>query len=82
MVCIRSGEFAIRGILLAIGGDAIRVALEDCGDAAEYRRVDGRWVSEFGEIVEIDLCSFPPGEPDAFDMTAAPVRSQPQYCVV
>jgi hypothetical protein len=44
----------MRGVLLALEGDSIRVALEDCGDVAEYRRVDGGWVSELGEPVEIE----------------------------
>ena len=44
----------MRGILLALAGDAIRVALEDCGDVAEYRRVGSGWISEFGDSVNID----------------------------
>lgn len=54
MLSIRFGDFfVLRGILLSLNRDTIRVALEDCGDAAEFRRVEKGWISEDDEPVEI-----------------------------
>ncbi len=82
MLNIRYGDFfVLRGILLSLSGDSIRVALEDCGDAAEYRRVDAAWVSEFGEPVKIELLPAPRNEPATFPL-AAVESCLSQYCVV
>ena len=83
MLYIRCGSFfVLRGILLSLCGDTIRVALEDCGDVAEYRRVEGGWVSEDGTAVEIELHAIPQSEPADFPLALAVERSTPQYCVV
>jgi len=83
MLYIRFGSyFVLRGILLSVSGDSIRVALEDCGDAAEYRRVKNGWVSEFGEAVEIELQPAPEDEPFSLALTPALERSATHYCVV
>jgi hypothetical protein len=82
MLCIRFGSFLLRGVLLSISGDCIRVALEDCGDAAEYRRVENGWVSEFGDAVEIELQSAPESEPFQLPLTPTLERPAPHYCVV
>jgi hypothetical protein len=39
------------GILLALTGDRLRVAIRDEDDVVEYRLVSGRWVSEDCEPV-------------------------------
>lgn len=83
MLSIRIGShFVLRGILLSLSGDAIRVALEDCGDAAEYRRVDGGWVAETGEPVEIELLAHQERKPFSLPVTPAAERSAADYCVV
>jgi hypothetical protein len=83
MLSIRVGShFLLRGILLSLSGDAIRVALEDCGDAAEYRRVDGGWVAETGESVEIELLAHQESKPFSLLLTPAAERSAADYCVV
>jgi len=83
MLYIRCGShFVLRGILLSLEGDTIRVALEECGDAAEYRRVENGWISEDGDPVEIEFHCLPQSEPLDFLLTLAEDRSTPQYCVV
>ena len=48
------------GILMALTGSYLRVALKDADDVAEYRLVSGRWVSEDCEPVtfEFPLAAF------------------------
>jgi hypothetical protein len=83
MLSIRVGShFILRGILLSLSGDAIRVALEDCGDVAEYRRVGSGWVAETGESVEIELLTKPESKPFSLPLTPATERSSAYYCVV
>lgn len=72
----------MRGILLSLCGDTIRVALEDCGDAAEYRRVDSGWVTEYGEPVEIELQRMPTSEPVCLPVTSDTERPTGVSCVV
>ena len=83
MLYIRFGAFfEMRGILLALAGDTIRVALEDCGDAAEFRRVDNAWISENGEPVEIEWRE--PARAQSFALPPRPVphRRVVPYCVI
>ena len=83
MLYIRFNEFfTLRGILLSVEGNSIRVALEDCGDAAEYRRLENGWVSEDGQPVEIELQPAPSEEPFALAITPELERCATQYCVV
>jgi len=83
MLKIRVGRFfELRGFLLSLSGDRIRVALEDCGDAAEYRRVDNGWISEDGEPVEIEWQPVQHSEPFHLPLTPAAERSLSLYCVV
>lgn len=68
MLQIRIGDFlTLRGILLSLEGNSIRVALEDCGDAAEFRRTDYGWVAEDGTSVEIEWQAAPQSETLAAD---------------
>jgi len=58
---IRYGDGRIlTGILLALTGSAMRVAVKDEDDVAEYRLVNGRWISEDCEPVtfEFPLAAF------------------------
>jgi hypothetical protein len=83
MLFIRFGShIVLRGFLLSLSGDTIRVALEDCGDAAEYRRVENGWVSEFGDPVEIELQPTPESELCPFPLTPSMERSLSLSCVV
>lgn len=71
MLILRFGAgFELRGILLSLSGGAIRVALEDCGDVAEFRRVADGWAGENGEAVEIEWRSLP--SPESFPMAPVP----------
>jgi len=72
----------MRGFLLSLSGDTIRVALEDCGDAAEFRRVENGWVSEDGQLVEIELQPSAELDPFPFTLTPAVERSLSLSCVV
>ncbi len=83
MLYIRFGSFfVLRGILLSVSGNSIRVALEDCGDAAEYRRVESGWVSEHGDAVEIELQPTQESEPFCLAIPPAIERCAAHYCVV
>lgn len=91
MLYIRIGEFLmLRGILLLLEGDKIRVALEECGDAAEFRRVGNGWLSEEGESVDIEWQPAPRSDlyplpfPAAMDRSSRTVCSQvpARWCVV
>jgi hypothetical protein len=58
---IRYFDGTIRvGILMALTGSYVRVALKDEDDVAEYRLVSGRWISEDCEPVtfEFPLAAF------------------------
>jgi len=58
----------LQGILMAMGDGLIRVAIKGADDAAIYRMIHGRWVSEDCEVVTIE---FPrdgePGGPDQIE---------------
>ena len=56
MVRIRySNGKVLQGIVLSFGDQLVRVAIKDAGDAAEYRLVNGRWVSEDCEVVRFEF---------------------------
>lgn len=82
MLIIRFGAFfELRGILLSLLGDSIRVALEDCGDAAEFRRVGDRWIAETGEAVEIEWRTLT--SPESIPVPLVPMdRPATRPCVV
>jgi hypothetical protein len=44
-----------QGVLLTLGGQSIRVALQGCDDVVEYRQINGRWISEDCEVVTFDF---------------------------
>src|SRR5689334_24340780 len=44
-----------QGVLLTLGGNWIRVAIQGCDDAVEYRQVSGRWISEDCEVVTFEF---------------------------
>ena len=73
MLQIRIGDFLVlRGILLSLEGNSIRVALEDCGDAAEFQRTAGGWIAEDGTSVQIEWHALsqpdpPPADADPFE---------------
>lgn len=82
MLIIRYGAFfELRGILLSLLGDTIRVALEDCGDAAAFRRVGDRWIAENGEAVEIEWRALPSPESFPIELVSTS-RPAPEFCVV
>jgi len=45
----------LTGIVLALGDQSIRVALEGSDDAVAYRLVNGMWVSEDCEVVTFEF---------------------------
>ncbi|SPE35494.1 hypothetical protein SBA6_470010 [Candidatus Sulfopaludibacter sp. SbA6] len=58
---IRYSDGRIRvGILMALTGSSLRVALKDEDDVAEYRLLSGQWISEDCEPVtfEFPLAAF------------------------
>ena len=46
---------ALQGVVLAFGDQVVRVALKDSDDAAEYRLINGVWVSEDCEVVRFEF---------------------------
>lgn len=71
MLFIRFGSYIeLRGILLCLSGNTIRVALEECGDSAEFRRTSEGWIAENGEVVEIEWRSAPEGSPFRVPLTS------------
>jgi hypothetical protein len=50
----KSGR-TLQGILLALGDQSIRLAIQGSDDAAVYRLVSGQWVSEDCEVVTFDF---------------------------
>lgn len=42
---------ALQAVILALGDQKVRVAIEDSDDVAEYRLISHRWVSEDCEVV-------------------------------
>ena len=48
------GAGSVDAILLGAAGNIIRLAMDGWADAAEFRLVDGQWLSEDNEPVEID----------------------------
>jgi hypothetical protein len=82
MLYLRFGKHCVlRGILLSLEDNAIRVALEDCGDAAEYRRGEDGWTDEFGQPVGIDFRPSTAVGTVSFPWAAAFERSNAQHCV-
>ena len=48
------GAGSVDAILLGVAGNVIRLAVDGCEDAAEFRLVNGQWLSDYNEPVEID----------------------------
>lgn len=47
----------LKGIILSFGDHLMRVAVKDTDDAAEFRLINGVWVSEDCEIVRLEFAS-------------------------
>jgi hypothetical protein len=47
----------LQGIVLSFGDQLMRVAVKDTDDAAEFRLINGVWVSEDCEIVRLEFAS-------------------------
>src|SRR5580704_605407 len=45
----------LAGVLLSLKGDEMRVAVKDADDVAEFRLVNGVWISESCEPVTFDF---------------------------
>ncbi len=45
------------GILMAVSGPTLRVAVRGFDDVVEFRLQGGQWFSETGELVEIKVCT-------------------------
>ena len=46
-----------QGIVLSFGDQLMRVAVKDTDDAAEFRMINGVWVSEDCEIVRLEFAA-------------------------
>ena len=58
MVFIKYGNGRLlEGVVLSFGDRAIRVAIKDSDDAAEFRMVHGVWVSDDCEVVRIGFAA-------------------------
>ena len=56
MMLIRDANGHARpGVILALSGDVIRVALKDSDDVTEYRLVNQSWISEDYEPVTFEF---------------------------
>lgn len=47
----------LQGIVLSFGDQLMRVAIKDTDDAAEFRLINGLWVSEDCEIVRLEFAA-------------------------
>ena len=54
LIRYRNGR-VLRGILLALGDQLIRVAIEGADDAAVFRLVSGVWVTDDCEVVTFEF---------------------------
>jgi hypothetical protein len=54
LINYRNGR-VLQGIVLSFGDQLMRVAIKDSDDAAEFRLVNGSWVSEDCEIVRLEF---------------------------
>jgi hypothetical protein len=63
----KSGK-TLQGILLALGDRSMRVAIKGAEDAAVYRLVSGKWVSEDCEVVSFDFADEGFGTGDESDV--------------
>lgn len=48
------GASSVAAILLGAAGNVIRLAIDGWADAAEFSLVNGQWLSEDNELVEIE----------------------------
>lgn len=53
-ICFRDGR-SEEAILLAARDNAVRVAIRDCDDSAEFRLHNGQWLSEANLPVHIEV---------------------------
>lgn len=79
-----SNGWVQQGIVLSFGNQVVRVAIKDADDAAEFRLINGVWVSEDCEVVRLEFAGADvsiPVEGDDFleamlTATAAPAAVQ------
>jgi hypothetical protein len=50
-----SNGLVLQGVVLSLGDQSMRVAIENSDDAVEFRRISGVWVSEDCEVVSIQF---------------------------
>ena len=63
LIKYRNG-LVLQGIVLSFGDQLMRVAVKDTDDAAEFRMINGVWVSEDCEIVRLEFAA----QGSAFDI--------------
>ena len=68
----------LQGILLALGDQLIRVAVKGSDDAAQFRLVNGVWVSEDCEIVTFEFVDSGFSAEDESEHLEAMFPAQPQ----
>src|SRR6266568_7185779 len=56
LINYRNGR-VLQGIVLSFGDQLMRVAIKDSDDAAEFRLINGAWVSEDCEIVRLEFAA-------------------------
>uniref|UniRef100_Q024K2 Uncharacterized protein n=1 Tax=Solibacter usitatus (strain Ellin6076) TaxID=234267 RepID=Q024K2_SOLUE len=56
LIKYRNG-LVLQGIVLSFGDQLMRVAVKDTDDAAEFRMINGVWVSEDCEIVRLEFAA-------------------------
>ncbi|MCU1237239.1 MAG: hypothetical protein JWP63_5206 [Candidatus Solibacter sp.] len=56
LINYRNGR-VLQGIVLSFGDQLMRVAVKDSDDAAEFRLVNGAWISEDCEVVRLEFAS-------------------------
>ena len=56
LIHYRNGRFQ-QGIVLSFGDQLMRIAIKDSDDAAEFRLINGVWVSEDCEIVRLEFAA-------------------------
>jgi hypothetical protein len=56
MILIKySNGLVLQGVVLSMGDQSMRVAIENSDDAVEFRRISGVWVSEDCEVVSLQF---------------------------
>ena len=56
LINYRNGR-VLQAVILSFGDQLMRVAIKDSDDAAEFRLINGAWISEDCEIVRLEFAS-------------------------